>query len=625
VPEQLGLLAGPRAPAPFGERLGREQPVAREAIAAEERVARGAERAAQPGLDRHLEAALRAARDGGAEAPLGERAQHQLALRSRPERQRLRQPEARLDEAVVEEGDAGLEAAGHGRAVDLGEHVVGQRVREIAREGLLQRRAGGAPKAVERRREPGLGRGGRGGEGRGGRERGDLGERGVALGVGAGEPAAGPAERAQRARVAAGAVGAGGQAREHPAEGLAREGYRVERAAQRDDAVLAVAGEDLVAAVAAEDDLVAARGELGDEVGRHERAVAEGLVEGEQGGGEVRARRRLVDEPHRVRDAERARRLARGRRLVERGVAEAHRVGLEPLARGVAGVGRDERRVDAAAQERGDGHVALEVLAHRAAQERLDDLARLVERARPRRLGRGPGRPVARALRFARAELELEARARLEARDPLVDRALVGHIAPGEHGVGGARVGPQGAPELGRRRREGAEAAQVGGEGEVARALGDEERLDAEPIAAEQKPPAAAVVDREGPHAGELIFDRAGIALVEAQDDLGVAAAAEGHALRAQRAAQRRGVVDLAVEDEHDRAVFVLHRLLPALHVDDGEPLHRQRRGRVRDDAPAVGAPPRHGLGHGRAEGERCGLGQVEAGEAGNAAHAGLG
>ena len=60
-------------------------------------------------------------------------------------------------------------------------------------------------------------------------------------------------------------------------------------------------------------------------------------------------------------------------------------------------------------------------------------------------------------------------------------------------------------------------------------------------------------------------------------DDFGVAAGPEDVSALLEVVPQLAVVVDLAVEDDPDRAVFVGHRLMPALEVDDAQPAHAER------------------------------------------------
>ena len=119
-----------------------------------------------------------------------------------------------------------------------------------------------------------------------------------------------------------------------------------------------------------------------EHVRREARRVAERLVVRAQRVGQGGEERGLVEHLDVDRDAEPLRDGARVRRLVEARVVEADRERAHrPVAR-VRDRGEHERRVDAARQERGDRHVALEVLLAGARDERCDQIRRLVERAR---------------------------------------------------------------------------------------------------------------------------------------------------------------------------------------------------------------------------------------------------
>jgi hypothetical protein len=106
---------------------------------------------------------------------------------------------------------------------------------------------------------------------------------------------------------------------------------------------------------------------------------------------------------------------------------------------------------------------------------------------------------------------------------------------------------------------------------------GIEERLLAEPIAGGEKLTPPPVIDREREHALELLDTRRSVLFVGVQDRLGVAGGAEAVALRFEHGPEFAVVVDLAVEDDLARAVFVGHGLMPAGAVDDREPPVGQR------------------------------------------------
>ncbi len=67
----------------------------------------------------------------------------------------------------------------------------------------------------------------------------------------------------------------------------------------------------------------------------------------------------------------------------------------------------------------------------------------------------------------------------------------------------------------------------------------------------------------------------------------------------AQRLAQLVVVVDLAVEDHLDGAIFVADRLLPAGDIDDRQAAHSQRDFRRNEIAAAVRPPVDNCVAHG--------------------------
>src|SRR5262249_59428020 len=112
---------------------------------------------------------------------------------------------------------------------------------------------------------------------------------------------------------------------------------------------------------------------------------------------------------------------------------------------------------------------------------------------------------------------------------------------------------------------------QLAGEDEAALVEPVEERLLAEPVPRHEHGAVAAVPDREGEHAAEAL-DAAGAALLGSVDDR-VRAGAGREAMPGllQLGLQLDVVVDLAVEHDGHRAVFVEDGLAAALEVDDAE------------------------------------------------------
>ena len=110
------------------------------------------------------------------------------------------------------------------------------------------------------------------------------------------------------------------------------------------------------------------------------------------------------------------------------------------------------------------------------------------------------------------------------------------------------------------------------------------ERLDAEAIAREQQPPPRRVPDREREHAAEALDAVVAPLLVGVDDRFGVGARAVAVAGRFELRPDVGVVVDLAVEDDPDRAVFVRQRLLAGGQIDDAQAAVAER-GLVVDSA----------------------------------------
>ena len=103
-----------------------------------------------------------------------------------------------------------------------------------------------------------------------------------------------------------------------------------------------------------------------------------------------------------------------------------------------------------------------------------------------------------------------------------------------------------------------------------------DQRLLAQPIAGQQQLPSPGVPEGQGEHAVEVLEKLGPFVLVEVDEHFGVALGAEVVPGAFQPAAQVAEVVDFAVEDDPDRAVFVGERLLAAGHVDDRQPAMAQ-------------------------------------------------
>ena len=98
------------------------------------------------------------------------------------------------------------------------------------------------------------------------------------------------------------------------------------------------------------------------------------------------------------------------------------------------------------------------------------------------------------------------------------------------------------------------------------------ERLLPDPVAREEQRPRARVPDREGEHPAKILQAVRALLLVEVEDDFRVGVGAELVSLRDERRAQFLEIVDLAVEDDPDRAVLVRERLMSLGQVNDAQP-----------------------------------------------------
>src|SRR5262249_50472587 len=146
---------------------------------------------------------------------------------------------------------------------------------------------------------------------------------------------------------------------------------------------------------------------------------------------------------------------------------------------------------------------------------------------------------------------------------------------------------------------------------------GEIERLDAESIACEHEPSATRVPQCDREHAVELVQKVEAAVLVQMDEYFSVGmVCGEPVSCTLQRFAQLHVIVDLAVEDDRDRAGLVDYRLLARRHVNDGEAPHDQRNVRTFPITGSVWAAMTQTLRH---QFQRCSI--VWPGEASYAAH----
>ncbi len=130
-----------------------------------------------------------------------------------------------------------------------------------------------------------------------------------------------------------------------------------------------------------------------------------------------------------------------------------------------------------------------------------------------------------------------------------------------------------------------------------------------------------AVPQGEGEHARQARHAVGAPAFPGVDDGFRVAAVAEDVAEGGQFVAQRLEIVDLAVEDDGDAVVLVIHRLLAAGGVDDGQAAVAQGYAGLQVKAFAIRPAMGDGVGHGFYGRVRGGGGRVLVQDPGYAAH----
>ena len=119
--------------------------------------------------------------------------------------------------------------------------------------------------------------------------------------------------------------------------------------------------------------------------------------------------------------------------------------------------------------------------------------------------------------------------------------------------------------------------------------LGHVQRLDAEPVAAEQHATAVALDDGEGEHPFEVADEIVAPAVVGLEQNLAVAVREESVAVALKLAAQLLVVVDAAVPDDRQAELGVDHRLRAGFgQIDDFQATMTKRDSPLRPDARAI-------------------------------------
>ena len=135
-----------------------------------------------------------------------------------------------------------------------------------------------------------------------------------------------------------------------------------------------------------------------------------------------------------------------------------------------------------------------------------------------------------------------------------------------------------------------AQRGDFGREGEAARLLGEEQRLDADRVAGERQALCELVPDGDREHAFEPGPGVVAPAQVSGEDGLGVAVIGLEGVAALELAPQRRMIDDLAVEDDRVAPVGAEDRLVAAFDVDDAEAAHAEAEIAVDEIAGVIGA-----------------------------------
>ena len=258
-------------------------------------------------------------------------------------------------------------------------------------------------------------------------------------------------------------------------------------------------------------------------------------------------------------------------------------------ARGAPEHGHDGTRVNAAGQRDTDRHVRDELpfdcllIVKPDPLEPVAGAPGLVRRPVDRRVRLQPGPPFS----------ELEHVARWQALDAPEERPISGDVTD-VHRQMEARLVEFALDEPAREHRLGfGPECQHAVPDRVHQGLHPERVPDQEELAARP------VEQGEGEDPVEPGRERDPLVLVEVGQDLGVAVGPQLVAAGQHHVPKLGVVVDLAVVDDDDRAIFVGHRLRTARHILDGQPAVAEMDVPVAVEALAVRSPVGDRVGHG--------------------------
>ncbi len=260
----------------------------------------------------------------------------------------------------------------------------------------------------------------------------------------------------------------------------------------------------------------------------------------------------------------------------------------------------DERRIDAARQERAERHVRHHLVAHRAAQRALElpqesGFVRSARGIEASTRGRFLQVPVAREPCLA-VGAERKHHSRLELVDAAIDAVRRRHVAEAQEGGDG--VGIDLRPPVGiavQRLQLRAEEQRTAGAAPI-------KRLDPEPVADQGELALVAIPQRQREHPLTLAQGRHDAPAREALDQhFRIRMAAQHDTVLAQPLGELAVIVDLAIIGDDIAAVGAGHGLVAGgADVDDGEAAVAQSdaRFRVDPDAAIIGAAMTQRFGH---------------------------
>src|SRR5579862_986501 len=162
----------------------------------------------------------------------------------------------------------------------------------------------------------------------------------------------------------------------------------------------------------------------------------------------------------------------------------------------------------------------------------------------------------------------------------------------------GEKLGQAGPVELGTIAGKSQHNLDFGAEHQIVGRQAVVKRLDSEPVASDEKSFALRVPDSKGKHSAQVLHTILAVLLVKMNDGLCIALRTVTVAASDQLLPQSAVVVDFAVEDDHDGAVFVADRLMAGGEVDDAQAAHAQTHAALGEDAVVVGAAMGHDVAH---------------------------